>query len=196
VSLASLQARDPVAAWSIQRTLKLEGGLADSAADPGGVTNFGISLRWALAEIGADPQTARFLDVDHDGHVDRKDIIGLTSDEAADGYFACWWSPGWYASLAPRLVAWKTFDIAVNTGPKRSGLILQKALCAVGEAVAVDAQVGPKTQAAVARQAAKDQAAALLVAIRAEQKHFYERLCVLNPDLVTFKKGWLRRAAL
>lgn len=194
MSLASITARDPVAGWSIARTLRLEGGLAESAKDPGGVTNFGVSLRWALAEAAVDPQLVLMLDHDHSGQIDRRDIEGLTQDEAADIYFADWWLPGWYGDLAPQLVAWKAFDIAVNTGPKRAALILQKALGAVGETVAIDARVGSATIAAVAAQDARDGGAALVAAIRVAQAAFYRRLAVLEPDLNGFLKGWLNRA--
>ena len=195
MSLQSIQAVDPVAAFCIGKTLPFEGGLADNKADPGGVTNDGVSLRWALAEIKVDPSTARFLDNDHDGHVDRQDIIGLTSDEAADIFYQCWWIPGWYRRLAPQMVAWKCFDIAVNTGPKRSSVILQKALTRSGVAVTRVAGLSGEIVAAVQAQNAKDQGERLLAAIRAEQRDYYLRLIVLEPKLSVFRNGWLKRAA-
>lgn len=195
MSLADIRLRDPKAAFAIARTLPLEGGLVDNAKDPGGVTNYGVSLRYALAEAKVHPNTARFFDIDHDGHVDRKDIAGLSQDAAADIFLNCWWAPGWYANMQPDLVAWKCFDIAVNTGPNRAALILQKALDDVGATVPIDAAIGPKTVLAVAAQAAADQGVRLLSAIRREQADFYKGLIAKEPDLATFRKGWLNRAS-
>lgn len=195
MTLLDIRARDPLAGFAITRTIGLEGGLADSPHDPGSVTHFGVSLRWALQQIAADPETVAMFDVDHDGHVDRQDIIGLTRDDAADVYFRCWWLPGWYEQLQAQLIAWKTFDVAVNTGPKRSALILQKALCTLGSNLAVDAVVGPATVMAVHGQITRDNGVALLNAIRGGQADFYRRLVGKAPKLNTFLHGWLNRAA-
>lgn len=195
MSLASITAANPLAGFAIRRTLPLEGGLVDSAADPGGVTNFGVSLRWALAQVGLHPATVKMFDVDHDGHVDRRDIAGLTADEAADIYFADWWGPGWYGRLSPDLVAWKSFDIAVNAGPKRAALILQKSLAVAGDYVFPDAVVGAATVAAAGRQFATDGGHRLLGAMRSQQADFYSRLVGKEPSLRKFLDGWLHRAA-
>lgn len=195
MSLADIRLRDPAAAWAIARTLPLEGGLVDNPHDPGGVTDHGISLRYALQQIAADPQTRRWFDIDHDGDVDRQDIMGLTPDLAADIYFNGWWLTGWYGRLTPALVAWKCFDIAVNTGPKRAALTLQKALAALGANVAVDGSVGPATVTAVKTETTRDQGGALIASIRREQADFYRQLAAREPDLRQFLKGWLNRAA-
>lgn len=195
MSLADIRLRDPKAAFAIARTLPLEGGLVDAEGDGGGVTNYGVSLRYALAEAKLHPDLIRMFDIDHDGHVDRKDITGLTTDEAAEIYWRCWWVPGWYANLQPDLIAWKCFDIAVNTGPNRAALLLQKALVGVGRIVAVDGAPGPRTALAVAAEADRDQGARLLSMIRNLQAHFYSGLVAKEPALRRFLDGWMRRAA-
>lgn len=195
MSLATIRQRDPMAAWAIARTLGLEGGFVDDPKDPGGATAFGVSLRYALAEVRVHPDQLRWFDMDHDGHLDRKDIAGLSEDDAAEVYFNGWWLPGWYGKLSPQLIAWKAFDIAVNTGPLRSAILLQKALVCAGEAVGIDADVGPQTLAAVKRQEAKDQGVALLGLIRAQQAAFYRGLVTKEPDLKRFLAGWQARAA-
>lgn len=167
----------------------------ENKADPGGATRFGVSLRYALAQVKISPDLLPFFDVDHDTHVDRKDIEGLTADEAASIYFECWWKPGPYEALTPDLIAWKTFDIAVNAGPKRAALILQTALGHSGSPVATDGSIGPATIAAVSRQAKIDAGATLLTNMRLEQADFYRGLVAQEPKLKTFLKGWLNRAA-
>jgi lysozyme family protein len=197
VSLATIRARDPVAAWSIARTLPLEGGLVDNPHDPGGITDHGVSLRFALAEVGAHPDELALFDIDHDGDVDAADVRGLTVDTAADVYFACVWKRGWFGGLAPAQLAWKCFDIAVNTGPKRAAIILQKALGSFQVSVATDGDVGPATLAGVARvlERSGDQGVSLLNAIRLQQAAFYRSLAAQKPDLRRFLSGWLTRAA-
>jgi type VI secretion system secreted protein VgrG len=191
--LSAIGLRDPKAAFAIARTLPLEGGLVDAAGDGGGLTNYGVSLRYALAEAKLHPDTVRFFDIDHDTHVTRKDIAGLTTDEAVDIYWNCWWQPGWYGLLSPDLIAWKAFDIAVNTGPNRAAIILQKALVDVGAPVAVDAEVGPVT---IHTANAQPQGGVqLLAALRVEQAAFYRGLALREPTLKPFLKGWLNRAA-
>jgi lysozyme family protein len=195
MSLADIRQRDPVAAWAIARTLKLEGGLSQDPRDPGGVTNCGVSLRYALQQIGAHPEAARLFDIDHDGQVDRRDIEGLTADEAAEIYFEDWWRPGWQRALSPPILAWKAFDTAVNAGPRRAAVILQTALCARGAALKIDGVAGPVTLAAALDAARGDQCAALLAAFRAAQADFYRLLVSQQPKLRPFLAGWLARAA-
>lgn len=195
MSLIDVRSRDPVAAWAIARTLPLEGGLVDNPHDPGGITAWGVSLRYALQAVAARPDELADFDIDHDGHVDRRDIAGLTPDLAADIYFDDWWKPGWYGRLAPALVAWKCFDVAVNTGPGRAARLLQQALGDLGRQLVVDGQVGAGTIAAVAAEAARDQGGALVAALRAEQATFYRGLVMQKPDLGRFLPGWLTRAA-
>lgn len=195
MTLASIAAHDRLAAFAIARTLPLEGGFVDDPADPGGATNRGVSLRFALSEIGADPSLIGMFDLDHNGRVDRGDISNLTADQAADIYYRCDWQHAWYGKLEPDLVAWKCFDISVNTGPKRAALTLQKALATAGDYIFPDASVGPLTIAAVERQYVKDGGHGLLQALRAEQAHFYSRLVAKTPEFRRFLDGWMKRAA-
>jgi lysozyme family protein len=197
LSLASIRVEDPKAGFAIARTLPLEGGWSDSPADRGGATHYGISLRWALQEVKAHPDTIRMLDLDHDGDVDKADIRGLTQDGAADLYFQCIWRRGWYGSLDPQMIAWKCFDIAVNTGPKRAAVMLQSALNCLGQnyGIAVDQVVGPITRAAVAKEAKRDGGAELLNELRLLQRDFYNGLARKEPKLHLFLDGWLKRAA-
>lgn len=187
--------RDPLAAWAIPRTIGLEGGLVDNPHDPGGITDYGVSLRFALQEAQIHPDLIPLLDIDHDGQVTPADIRSLTVEEATSIYWATIWEPGPYKALVPREVAWKVFDIAVNTGPMRAGRILQQALNARHQAVVIDGDIGPATIQAVLRENVRDGGAGLLRALRTCQAEFYRGLAAQNPDLATFLKGWLRRAA-
>lgn len=191
MTLADIQARDPVAAFAIARTLPLEGGFVDDPADPGGVTDRGVSLRFALAEIGAHPDELALFDIDHNGRLDRWDISALTADEAAAIYDVTVWQRYGYGRLQPALVAWKVFDICVNTGPARAATILQQALGDLGHPVAVDGQLGPGTVAATLACANLP----LISAVRTRQRQFYEGLAAAKPALQRFLDGWRNRAA-
>lgn len=191
MTLDDINGRDPVAAFAIARTLPLEGGFVDDRADPGGVTDWGVSLRFALAEVGAHPDELALFDVDHNGHVDRWDVAALTRDEAAAVYYSTFWQRYAYGRLQPDMVAWKVFDICVNTGPTRAAIILQEALGDLGHPVTVDGQLGPGTVAATLAC----RALPLISALRSRQGQFYSGLAIQKPELQRFLSGWLNRAS-
>ena len=56
-------------------TSKWEGGFVDHKNDPGGATNYGVSLRWLKNEG---------IDIDGDGKIDINDIKALTPSKAAE----------------------------------------------------------------------------------------------------------------
>ena len=100
--------------------LEHEGGYTDHPADPGGATQWGVSLR-LLHELG--------YDVDGDGDVDAVRRQALTkSGRPWPSSGASWWDRYDYGSLGTQLVAEKVFDLAVNMGPAQAHRILQRAL--------------------------------------------------------------------
>jgi lysozyme family protein len=190
--LTDLEAGDPGAWRAITRTLPLEGRrFVNDPADPGGATDRGVSLRFALAEVAAHPNELAIFDLDHDGDVDWHDIAALGDDQAAAVYHQCVWTRYGYGRLIPWLVAWKAFDLCVNTGPRRAALVLQQALGDIGLVVACDGKLGPGTVAAT-RQAID---LPLLSAMRARQAQFYRDLVAAKPQLQRFAAGWAARAA-
>lgn len=89
-----------------------EGGFSNDPDDPGGATNFGITLRTAI-ENG--------MDIDHDGDVDVDDIRKMTPEAAMVVYKNKYWSPIFNAvPNIPWAVAIAGFDAAVNCGPARA----------------------------------------------------------------------------
>ena len=167
---------------AIPYILEHEGGWTDDPADPGGVTNFGVSLR-LIRHMG--------FDVNHDGDIDGDDIAALTKAQAIEVFRTQWWERYQYATLGAQLVAEKVFDLSVNTGPGQAHRILQRALRAAGGVELVeDGIIGPKTWT-VARAA---DPWALRVALRSEAAGFYRLLATQKPSLGVFLNGWLRRA--
>lgn len=161
-----------VFAPAIDFVLRQEGGLVDHPNDPGGLTRYGISIRFA-GSIG--------LDIDGDGRTTRADIIGLTREQAVEIYREHFWQPIHGPDL-PAPLAFAALDAAVNVGVRRSSMFLQMALGA-----RPDGAVGPRTLAAAR---AKNDLAGALDEMIARRQHFYGRL----PTFSSFGLGWSRRA--
>lgn len=186
---------------AIKNTLKFEGGLVNNPNDPGGVTNFGISLRWAVSEMkAAGDDLSDLLDVDDDGDMDADDIRALDEVTATQIYRVGFWDRYKYDNIVAHPVSEKIFDMTVNMGPRQSHRNLQRALRSVGEMVVDDGIMGPRTRSSTNRA----HSACLVAAMRSEQAGFYRMLIARNnslrkegihvPDFRVFKDGWLRRA--
>lgn len=148
--------------------LAKEGGYSDDPADPGGATNFGISLRFYRAEI--------------DSLASSQTIKGLSRDQAAAIYRKRFWEmPG--CDKMPGCVAFLVFDCAVNQGRGRAISFLQRALGM--NAAKIDGIYGPDTAAALQ----KADIAALLDEIAARRGEAYAGSVIFR----TFGLGWMRR---
>ncbi len=183
-----------------------EGGLVNNKHDPGGATNFGISLRY-LKGVG-DEDKDGFLDgdIDRDGDVDAADIKIMTRADARKFYRKHWWSRFKYDNIENVGVATKVMDMSVNMGGKQAHKLVQRALCAVGSELVADGVLGPISFAAINTATPK----LLIPAIRCTQAGFYYALVMRNnalrkagvkrkngkeyEDFAVFLDGWLRRA--
>lgn len=161
-----------------------EGGLTDHPADPGGITNYGITLI-VLREDGP------FGDIDSDGDIDADDIRTLTMDQARAIYDRQWWERYGYGRIENQWIATKLLDLSVNLGPRQAHVVMQRALCAVGRVVKVDGQLGPVTVQAINDCGNKP---GLFVAMRCEAAGVYRLIVACKPGLGVFLMGWLRRA--
>jgi lysozyme family protein len=168
--------------------LRKEGGHVSHAADPGGATNWGMSLRFLLSE---KPEffAGITLDQDKDGDIDAEDVRAMPR-EAAVEILRRWWRRYGYARLAVG-VGEKTFDMSVNMGPGQAHRLLQRAINDCSGSVVVDGVLGPRTVAAA--NAINPQR--LLSQICTRQADFYQALVKQNPQLRVFLRGWLNRAA-
>ena len=164
--------------------LEHEGGLSDHSADPGGITNHGISLRF-LRKLGS----LALGDIDRDGDIDPDDIRKMSQSEAKRIYRAQWWERYGYGDLRQRTAA-KLFDTAVNVGPFVAHKLAQEALNDCGIRVDIDGRIGPITKAALNR-VAEDM---FISNFKQEQEAHYRALARLNPDFAVFLRGWVRRA--
>jgi len=172
-------AADAAIAWAMAH----EGGYVDDPVDPGGATNWGISLRF-LRGLGPDVG-----DIDGDGDVDADDIRALTRAQAADLYRGQFWQRLGLFEL-PGVTATKILDLSINMGPRPATLCLQRALRAAGRPVSEDGILGPVTAAA----AWSSIGMVLLAATCSEAAGYYRGLIQADAARERYRRGWLARA--
>ena len=158
---------------------KWEGGFVNHPNDPGGATNYGISLRF-LKQQGLLEG-----DIDGDGGIDIDDIRALTPETAAGILKRHFWDPLKLDRL-PGDLALVVYDTAVNMGPGTAKRLVQQAL-----GVEVDGVWGPKTWAALNRCNAR-QVGTAVIRLR---NGSYTAIVANNPRLEAFHRGWMRRLA-
>lgn len=169
----------------ITEIVKREGGLVDNPADKGGITNYGISLRYARG-IG--------LDLNGDCHTDKDDIVLVTPQIAHDLYLRDFYYipkiDGLPEPLQPFMV-----DFAINSGPGRAVMTLQALLGAMTNDTTLvqDGVIGPKTRAVAERLC--DAMRPLLVNQLVEARNRYLQWLVhRDPSQARFLSGWLARS--
>lgn len=170
---------------AIPFVLKNEGGFVDHAADPGGATNFGVSLR-TLTQL--EGNNLDEWDLDMDGDVDSDDMRLMTKALAREFYETHFWHPI-YEKFERQSTATKFLDMAVNMGSRQAVKILQRACNWNMPMVKVDGYIGPKTISA-----ANMMGDTLSYFLPSEQARFYYSLVNQKPARGVFLLGWLRRA--
>lgn len=173
---------------AIQLVLQHEGGWVDNSNDPGGATNYGISLRF----LADHPHEGDF---DGDGDVDAEDIKNMTRDQAIGIYKEFWWDKYGYGQIPDQTIATKVFDFSVNMGASRAHKILQTALNnAYSLKLTVDGSLGPASYSVLAAIKDGDDEQRLITALCDAAWAFYQGLIAGNPKLQVFANGWKNRA--
>jgi lysozyme family protein len=152
---------------SIRRLLASEGGYVNHPSDPGGPTNFGITLGDYRKYVKADAAAA--------------DVRAMRVEEAKAIYREKYWNAIRCDEL-PSGVDYCLFDYAVNSGTGRAPKVLQRVL-----GVAVTGLVDDATLIAVRRQ----DSGALIQAICDERMRFLQSL----KTWPVFGGGWSKRVA-
>jgi lysozyme family protein len=151
---------------ALAHVLAHEGGYVNHPKDPGGATNMGVTQRV------------------YDAYRDRRDqprrsVRGITAAEVAEIYERQYWDAIRGDDL-PSGLDYAVFDYAVNSGPRRAAMDLQREL-----GVSVDGVIGQVTLAAVAQ----NDVYGLIEALSARRMQFLRGL----KHWKTFGKGWTRR---
>lgn len=168
--------------YAVGVVLKHEGGLSNDKDDRGGITKYGISLRFLKSEN---------LDIDDDGDVDKDDIIHLDLAEADEIYAKFWWNRFHYNNINDLMLATKIFDTSVNMGASQCHKILKRAMNHLVDIPIVETgDLNASTIALVNRLNSND----LLENFRTEEKDVYMQIVERNPRMKTFLNGWIHRA--
>jgi lysozyme family protein len=170
---------------AVEQVLKWEGGYVKDVSDPGGCTNFGISLRF-LRTLNDDvlKKYGIFENVNCDT------IKNLTVDQARRIYFEQFWEGHHFDSIDSHNLCGYTFDLCVNIGTNRGIALLQRAILAAKferHFIQCDGFLNDKTIAIV--NEIGEMLLPILVAIRAE---YYSALAK-QANFGKFLDGWLNR---
>jgi len=114
-----------------------EGGYVNDPDDPGGATNFGVTIG-TMQRLG--------IDLTGDGKVTVADVKRLTQAQARDIFVRHYFDEPRIAEL-PAIIQASVFDMYVNAG-SNAVRILQQLLNDMGQRVALDGRIGPQTVAA------------------------------------------------
>ncbi len=160
---------------ALLHVLSCEGGFVDNAADRGGPTNFGITLK-TLENFRGNPAT-------------REDVKNLTREEAAKIYKASYWDALGLDRFRQN-ISMVMFDKAVNSGPKNAVKILQSVLNAsFREHLALDGVMGPGTVVAVQTAPEERLCRKMIQAIQTS----YVLICLNDNRQLVFLQGWMNR---
>lgn len=151
----------------ISKVLEHEGGFTDNIHDPGGPTNFGITIADARKYWKHNAST--------------DDVRKMSKGIAVDIYRARYWSPLKCDDL-PSGVDYSVFDYGVNSGISRSAKVLQRIA-----SVADDGKIGDITIKAVGEM----DPVAIIAAINDERLAFLKSLKTWS----VFGRGWGQRVS-
>lgn len=145
--------------------LKHEGGWSDDPHDPGGATNLGVTIGTLSLWLGR-PAT-------------KAEVRALTAASVAPLYRRRFWD-AIQGDALPAGLDYALFDFAVNSGPRRAVIGLQRGL-----QIADDGRLGPVTLEAVAKHKPAD-----LIDALCDGRLAFLRALSTWPR---FGRGWSRR---
>ncbi|MEM7471120.1 MAG: holin-associated N-acetylmuramidase [Pseudomonadota bacterium] len=117
-----------------QEILRAEGGYVNDPDDPGGATNFGVTIH-TMRRLG--------LDLTGDGRVTVADVKALTREQAAEIFEDHYYRRPRIDAL-PGPIQASVYDMYVNAG-SNAVKILQRLLREMGYDIAKDGAIGPQT---------------------------------------------------
>ncbi|RYZ87026.1 MAG: hypothetical protein EOP04_12640 [Proteobacteria bacterium] len=155
---------------AVEVVLRLEGGLSnrDKEADPGLLTNWGISLR-AFPELGEEG------------------IRNLTREDAKKIYFDYFWKDRKIEKL-PEYLKLPVFDFGIHSSPTRAARELQIGLTTYGKTILVDGFIGKQTAAAAKAVDPEE----FLASYQLRRIRFLRALKNYEPN----KTGWEKRVLI
>lgn len=169
--------------------VRREGGFVNDPDDPGGATNFGVTIH-TMRRLG--------LDLTGEGKVDTADVKALSRDQATAIYVRHYFEAP-RIHLLPAPLHASVFDMQVNAGANAVRL-LQRLMATFGAALKDDGAIGPQTVKA-AESAIAQAPDHLVDAYGIERRNYYSRLADARPASRKYarrrdggKGGWITRA--
>ena len=168
---------------AITTVLHHEGLLSNDKNDPGGITNFGVSLRF-LRAAGIDG------DGNRDNHVTAQDIRSLNVNQAKSIYYKYYWLKYDIDEINSPMLATSVLDMSVLMGNHEAILCMQRALNKVDRCgIQKDGIMGIRTLGEINRASPYK----LNEAFKEELHSAIALICQKNPKLLCFKEGWTNR---
>jgi lysozyme family protein len=171
--------------------LKNEGGFVNSEKDPGGATNFGISLR-LLRNLSVE--TLRKCGIFRCGNMlTVDDVANLTVDQAKLVYRYVFWDAAPFQEIMSQGLCNYIFDMAVQHGINQAVKIAQRALWTFymereAEGVIDDGILGELTLTALNSAVAE-----YSLVLIGERTGFMRLLVAIKPEEKGFLNGWIDR---
>lgn len=171
---------------AVSLVLHNEGGLIDNSYDKGGITNYGISLRF-LKNIPTD----RLKMYQIYDEVTEDTIKELNINQAKKIYYNEFWIHAPFDKINNPDVVSYIFDAAINMGISPAIKCLQRAVWSVmkDRCIVDDGILGDETLAIVNRCDFL-----LLVALRSERAGYYRLVAQMDIEHSHNLNGWLNRA--
>lgn len=176
---------------AIETVLMHEGGFVNDPNDPGGATNFGISIRFLKSLKENDIEYLKNAGVLVPSSITVDFIRTLSQFNAETIYEIFFWNKNGYSKINDIDVATKVFDISVNTGSLYSNRCIQYAVRSVtGKELSYDGILGAESINAINSCEPKS----LLCALKSEVAGYYRSLVAIVPSRKIYLNGWLNRA--
>ncbi len=166
-----------------------EGGFVNDPDDPGGATNFGVTIH-TMRRLG--------IDLTGDGKVGIEDVRKLTAPRAVQIFIEFYFRRPGIGGL-PEMLQPSVFDMYVNAG-NNAVKVLQRLLTDMGFACTPDGAIGPQTIRA-AQMAAEAAPGHIADAYAIARRNYYYSLGDARPASRKYartraggKGGWITRA--
>jgi lysozyme family protein len=168
-----------------------EGRYVNNSKDPGGATNYGISLRFLVDTGDLNNDGWPDGDVNHDGKIDIKDIKEMSVDDATHLYDLYFWSKYGYARIIDQEIATKVFDLSINMGAVGAHKCAQRAVRSVTAVVLADDGILGFQSLTTINSINPIQ---LMPALKSEAAGYYRSIRLKQNNEKEFITGWLNRA--
>lgn len=180
---------------SIEYILKNEGGLVDDKDDSGGITNYGLSLRYLKNLINKKPELKSFYDLNKDNKINADDIKLFNKNDAIKIYKEEWWNKYNYEKINYHPLATKIFDFSIHMGPTKAIKLLQKSCLKINpnSKLIIDGILNDETVNFINNLTISEKKL-LTMTLSFMAIKFYLKLVKQNPKYNKYIKGWVKRA--